>query len=159
MLFLGTGLEYKDDDVTFEVSRIDERLGFYIAGFADGEGSFHVVFRRREDYRQPWKVSLCFNISQREERILRLFQSTLECGTMRQRADGVWYFEVNELRQIEEIVIPFFDRFYFLSEKKKRDFVKFKELAEANVLWGAPEAHRYSGDPTHSSNHERRWKT
>jgi hypothetical protein len=49
---------------------------------------------------------------------------------MRQRHDGVWYFEVNNLAAIVENVIPFFERFGFLSAKKKRDFAKFKRLAE-----------------------------
>ena len=76
----------------------------------------------------PWKVSLCFNISQRDEVILSKFKRYLGCGTMRQRRDGVWYYEVNNLTSIRDSVIPFFDRFRFLSAKKQRDFAKFKEL-------------------------------
>ncbi len=34
--------------------------GYYLAGFADGEGSFNVSFRHRQDYKSPWKISLCF---------------------------------------------------------------------------------------------------
>ena len=48
---------------------------------------------------------------------------------MRQRRDGVWYFEVNTLAAILDRVIPFFDHYRFLSPKKQRDFAKFKELA------------------------------
>ena len=77
----------------------------------------------------PWKVSLCFNISQRESGILARFKRHLSCGTMRQRQDGVWYYEVNNLTAIRENVIPFFDHFGFLSDKKRRDFAKFKKLA------------------------------
>ncbi len=47
---------------------------------------------------------------------------------MRQRSDGVWYYEVNNLSAIAENVIPFFQRFHFLSAKKKRDFAKFEAL-------------------------------
>jgi hypothetical protein len=89
-----------------------------------------VSFRPRDDYRLPWKVSLCFNISQRDPVILAQFKRQLRCGTMRQRRDGVWYYEVNSLVPILENVIPFFERFEFLSAKKKRDFAKFKQLAE-----------------------------
>ena len=46
------------------------------------------------------------------------------------REDGVWYYEVNNFTAITENVIPFFNRFGFLSAKKKHDFAKFKELAE-----------------------------
>ena len=113
-----------------DVKGIPLEVGCYLAGFTDGEGSFNVSFRPRQDYPLPWKVSLCFNISQRDPVILSLFKRHLECGTMRQRQDGVWYYEVNNLQAILDNVIPFFRRFHFLSAKKKRDFAKFVELAE-----------------------------
>jgi LAGLIDADG endonuclease len=112
------------------VRSVPPHIGYYLAGFADGEGSFNVSFRPRSDYRQPWKVSLCFNISQRDQVILALCKRYLECGTMRARPDGVWYYEVNNLNAILENVIPFFRRFTFLSAKKKRDFAKFCQIAE-----------------------------
>jgi hypothetical protein len=112
------------------VKAVPLHIGYYLAGFADGEGSFNISFRPRGDYRQPWKVSLCFNISQKDKVILALFKQHLKCGTMRSREDGVWYYEVNNLTAICENVIPFFKRFGFLSAKKKRDFAKFIELAE-----------------------------
>ena len=113
-----------------KVKAVPPEIGWYIAGFADGEGSFNVSFRPRDDYPLPWKVSLCFNISQRDPVILSLIKRHLGCGTMRQRRDGVWYYEVNNLEAIADNVIPFFRRFGFLSAKKKRDFAKFVELAE-----------------------------
>ena len=112
-----------------DVSIIPQRIGHYLAGFTDGEGSFNVSFRKRDDYSMPWKVSLCFNVSQRDKVILALFKRHLKCGTLRTRPDGVWYYEVNNFTAIVENVIPFFDRFGFLSAKKKRDFLKFKEIA------------------------------
>ena len=112
------------------VNGIPADVGCYLAGFTDGEGSFNISFRPRQDYRLPWKAALCFNISQRDPVILSQFKRHLECGTMRQRQDGVWYYEVNSMKPILENVIPFFRRFHFLSAKKKRDFAKFVELAE-----------------------------
>ncbi len=115
---------------------IPPEIGWYLAGFVDGEGSFNVSFRPRPDYKMPWKVSLCFNISQRDPVILSFYKKHLECGTMRQRSDGVWYYEVNNLNSIVGNVIPFFERFGFLSAKKKRDFAKFKQLARILVDGG-----------------------
>jgi hypothetical protein len=112
------------------MKQINSNIGHYLAGFADGEGSFNVSFRPRNDYKIPWKISLCFNISQREKVILAIFKRYLECGTMRQRRDGIWYFEVNNLNAICENVIPFFKKFPFFSQKKKRDFAKFCKLAD-----------------------------
>jgi hypothetical protein len=49
---------------------------------------------------------------------------------MRQRRDGLWYYEVNNFTAILENVIPFFKKFHFLSAKKKRDFAKFCQIAQ-----------------------------
>ncbi len=116
--------------MTFNPRKISPSIGYYLAGFADGEGSFNVVFRKRKDYAQPWKVSLCFNVSQKDRVILALYKRHLQCGTLRQRSDGIWYYEVNNFRSIQENVIPFFKQFGFLSAKKKRDFAKFRQLAD-----------------------------
>jgi hypothetical protein len=77
----------------------------------------------------PWKISLCFNVSQKDKVILALYKRHLKCGTLRSRKDGVWYYEVNNFTAVQGNVIPFFERFGFLSAKKKRDFAKFKQIA------------------------------
>ena len=110
------------------IARVPREIGFYLAGFTDGEGSFNVSFRPRRDYPIPWKVSVSFNVSQKDRVILALFKRHLGCGTLRGRPDGVWYFEVTNLTAIVENVIPFFERFPFLSAKKKRDFAKFRQI-------------------------------
>ena len=117
------------DMTSLNVKEIPDKVGYYLAGFADGEGSFNLSFRKRKDYSQPWKISLCFNVSQKDKVILTLFKRHLKCGTLRSRSDGVWYYEVNNFTAIQENVIPFFKRFGFLSAKKKRDFAKFMQIA------------------------------
>jgi len=112
------------------VDNTPEKIGYYLAGFADGEGSFNLSFRPRPDYPTGWKVSLCFNVSQKDKVILALFKRHLKCGELRGRPDGIWYYEVNNLNAILGNVIPFFKKHHFLSAKKKRDFLKFCQLAE-----------------------------
>jgi hypothetical protein len=114
--------------VDARIARVPAEVGYYLAGFTDGEGSFNISFRPRQDYPIPWKVSVSFNVSQKDRVILALFKRYLGCGTLRGRPDGVWYFEVTNLNAIVENVIPFFERFSFLSAKKKRDFGKFKQI-------------------------------
>lgn len=113
-----------------DFKKIPREKGFYLAGFADGEGSFMVIARKRNDYRIPWKISVCFNISQKDRVILSQFKRYLQCGTLRMRKDGIWYYEVNNFRSIVENVIPFFEKFKFLSAKKKNDFRIFKQIVE-----------------------------
>ncbi len=110
------------------IARIPPEIGYYLSGFSDGEGSFNFSLTRRPDYQIPWKVSVSFNVSQKDKVILALFKRHLGCGTLRGRPDGIWYFEVRNLNSVVENVIPFFERFPFLSAKKKRDFAKFKQI-------------------------------
>ena len=112
-----------------KLNDVPERIGYYFAGFVDGEGSFNLTFRKRKDYRQPWKVSLCLNVSQKDKVILALLKRHIKCGTIRYKDGGVWMFEVNNLTALQENVIPFFNKFGFLSAKKKRDFAIFKKMA------------------------------
>ncbi len=116
--------------MSFNPKNVPPHIGYYLAGFADGEGSFNVSFRKRGDYKMPWKVSLCFNVSQKDKVILALFKRHLKCGSLRSRMDGVWYFEVNNFIALTENVIPFFRQYGFLSAKKKRDFSKFRKIAK-----------------------------
>ena len=115
----------------FNPKQIPSDLGNYLAGFTDGEGSFNVSFRERKDCKIPLKISLAFNVSQKDTVILHLFKKHLKCGMVRERKnDGIWYYEVNNFNAIKTNVIPFFNRFGFLSAKKKRDFSKFKQIAK-----------------------------
>ncbi len=120
----------EEGEKVLDVKKIPPKIGYYLAGFADGEGSFIVTLRQRKDYRLNWKVSVAFNVANKDKVILSLFKRYLKCGSLRERPDGVWYYEVNNFRAIFENVIPFFERFRFLSAKKKKDFSKFKQVVE-----------------------------
>lgn len=109
---------------------IPDSIGYYLAGFVDGEGSFNISFRPRPDFNVSWKISPCFNVSQKDQVILALVKKHLQCGTMRSRPDGVWYFEVNNLTSLVENVIPFFRKYNFLSAKKKNDFALFQKAID-----------------------------
>jgi len=75
---------------------------------------------------------------------------------MRQRSDGVWYFEVNNLEAIAENVNPFFHRFGFLSAKKKARFRKVREADAYAAARRASERRRDPRDPGNPPCHERR---
>jgi hypothetical protein len=107
---------------------IPMEIGWYLAGFADGEGSFNVSLKRIEGSQLGWQVEPSFNVSQRDITILALFKRTLGCGTLRKRKDGVVYYEVRNLRALKERVIPFFERFPFRSATKKSNFSIFRRI-------------------------------
>jgi LAGLIDADG endonuclease len=106
---------------------IPHDLGHYIAGFVDGEGSFNVPIRRSRDRGLPFRVALSFNVSQVGRQLPELLQSTFGMGTVRDRGDGVVYFEITKPMQLEERVFPFFDRFA-LRGPKADDLAIFRQI-------------------------------
>jgi len=111
-----------------DYSNVPARHGYYIAGFTDGEGSFNVSLKHREDYAGKWKLTASFNVSQKDRVILAFLKKVIGCGTLRERGDGVVYYEVTNPSALQESVIPFFERFPFLSANKKRNFAIFKKI-------------------------------
>lgn len=84
-----------------------------------------IVCRPRDDYGRRWKLSAAFNVSQNDRAPLDLFRETLGCGTMRKAGNNGWYWEVNKLSDIQNYVIPFFNRFPLFGTKA-RDFKRFE---------------------------------
>ena len=108
----------------------DRDLPNYLSGFTDGEGSFNIsVINREKDYKHGWKISLCFNISQKDDTIPKLFKNYLGCGKIRYRKDGICYFDVRKAEDLANIVVPFFKKFPLLS-KKDETFKIFCETLE-----------------------------
>ena len=106
-------------------------IGYYLSGFADGEGSFNVsLINRMKDYKHGWKVSLSFNISQKDDALPKIFRRVLQCGTIRYRKDGICYFEVRKVKDIAQIVIPFFKKFPLISRDKKKTFDIFCRIVQ-----------------------------
>lgn len=112
------------------LNNIPLKIGWYLAGFADGEGSFNVSLRNREDHTMGWQIVPSFNVSQKESCILSLFKRHLGCGVIRQRNDGVYYYTITNIISVYEKVIPFFQKFRFLSMKKRENFTIFCKIVK-----------------------------
>jgi hypothetical protein len=70
-----------------------------------------------------------FNASQRDVVPLELLQETFRYGTIRRAGNDGWYYEVNRLSDICEVVIPFFRRFPLVGQKAK-DYELFVEAVD-----------------------------
>jgi len=112
------------------LKKVPDHVGWYIAGFVDGEGSFNASLRKGNGHRLGWQVQMTFNVSQRDIGNLELMKSQLGCGRLQHRRDGVHYFVVSDYRSIIERVIPFFEKFYFFSSSKKKNFALFREILD-----------------------------
>jgi hypothetical protein len=113
-----------------------ERLDAYIAGFVDGEGSFHVAVCKNPGTRIGWQLVPEFHVSQNAERreVLDLIQQRLGCGRVREnhRAsnDSTLVFVVRKRDDLLTKVITFFETQPFLSSKQ-RDFLAFAAIVRA----------------------------
>jgi len=112
---------------------IPSHWGWYFSGFVDGEGSFNVSLRKKSDYKVGWQPVLSFNVSQREKTILSLMKRHLKCGIIKQRKDGLHSYDVTNPKMIMEVIIPFFEKYKFLSKNKKTNFSIFKRIAKLMI--------------------------
>lgn len=117
------------------LKQIPEYIGWYFSGFTDGEGSFNVSVKKVPDHRMGWKLEASFNVSQRDRTVLALMKRYIGCGTLRERKDGVVYYEVTNICSLHERVLPFFTKFRLLSATKKRNFSIFRKIV-LNMIAG-----------------------
>ena len=117
--------------------RPDAGLCQYIAGFVDGEGSFHIAVQRSRFTSVGVQVIPEFHVSQNREResILKLIQATLGCGYIKTNHPGnardrTVVLVVRNRRDLTERVVPFFERFP-LRSTKQREFQTFAAIVRS----------------------------
>src|SRR5262249_48129758 len=79
-------VESMRSDNPFGADNQQERLDAYIAGFVDGEGSFHVAVCRNAGTTLGWQLVPEVHVSQNAERreVLDLIQERFGCGRIRE---------------------------------------------------------------------------
>ena len=115
------------------ISRKDldrKNLGYFIAGFVEGEGSFNVSLRKKSDYKVNWQVVLSFNVSQKDPSILYILKKELGCGIIKTRKDGLHSLDATNSKEIVEKVIPYFIKYPLLSKSKISNFNIFCEISK-----------------------------
>ena len=107
----------------------------YISGFVDGEGCFCVSFQPSRRHRFGWEVRPSFSVSQNADRaeLLYLIQETWECGFIRpDRSDKTIKFEVRDVQDLVEKVLPHF-RHYPLMSSKQAEVERFDRICQLIV--------------------------
>ncbi|CAN5291426.1 hypothetical protein BH20ACT24_BH20ACT24_07440 [soil metagenome] len=123
------------DNATGAVNQ-QERLDAYIAGYVDGEGSFHVAVQRNPWTRAGWQLVPEFHVSQNAERrqVLDLIKRRLGCGRIqenhRRSSDASLVFVVRKRQDLLTKVLPFFNVQPLLSSKQQ-DLLTFASIVNA----------------------------
>ena len=113
---------------SFKIKRM--RLNpYYVAGLVEGEGNFGVVILPKRLESVNWEVRAFFSLSQpkKNRKILYLLKEFFGCGTIRPSKDDTLKYEVKDLKELRERIIPHFERYPLVGEKRK-DFKIFKEI-------------------------------
>ncbi len=107
----------------------------WIAGFVDGEGCFSVSVHRSNfmHRHRGWQIQTAFHVYQHSDHrdVLESLRSHFGCGYVRPKGpkSSVLTYSVSTLRELDEIVIPFFEvhRLWV----KGRDFRLFTDIVRA----------------------------
>lgn len=99
----------------------------YIVGLTDGEGCFYINLRPPSKYRPQWRVEPHFHLKMRADELplLREVRDSFGCGTVyfqkekRVNHAQCYRFTIGNPKEIEEILIPFFQKHPLRSQKKQ----------------------------------------
>ena len=120
---------------TMSADNQQERLSYYISGYVDGEGSFHVAIQKVPHVKFGYQLLPEFHVSQSKDRpqVLKLIKKLWQCGYIKDNFRGKDNNLVYVVRNRDDLlnkVIPFFRKYPMLSEKQK-DFKVFATIVEA----------------------------
>lgn len=105
---------------------------YWLTGFLDGEGCFHVSFTKRVNRKIKIEVRPSFSVTQLpQSRYLLLdFEKFFKCGAIRfSKIDGLYKYEVRSVSDLNEKILPHFMK-YPLVSPKKHDFDSFREICQ-----------------------------
>ncbi len=125
-----------DRENALSAANQQERLDVYIAGFVDGEGSFHVAVNRNAGTILGWQLVPEFRCSQNAERrqVLDLMCVRFGCGRIRENhresADTTLVYVVRNRDDLVTRIIPFFEAQPLLSAKRQ-EFETFATIVRA----------------------------
>ena len=109
---------------------------WYVSGFADGEGSFHIALYKDVRMKTGWKVIPEFHVSQRvsSRSVLDSLVQFFGCGYVKANhptnpRDVTYVYVVRDREDLMTRIIPFFQKFPLQTEKAN-DFRLFAQVVE-----------------------------
>lgn len=110
----------------------------YVVGLTDGEGCFFVNLWQSSAFRAGWQVSMHFHIKlqERDKELLYKIRNTLGCGNVyyqretRKNHTQCYRYTVSSVRDITQVVIPFFKTHSLQTASKSSSFATFCTIAE-----------------------------
>ena len=104
-------------------------LKWFLSGFIDGEGSFCLNIKNRENVKYGFRIEPAFYVYQHEKSlyILEMIKQMFEYGSIHRKTSpyNVFTYQISGIKPCFEKVIPFFEKYPLIV--KSRNFEIFKE--------------------------------
>ena len=104
---------------------------YFITGFSDAEGSFHVQIKQNSKFKIGWSVQLIFAIvlHKKDQFLLNNIQKYFKDvgGITKQQEDSIQYI-ISSIKDLE-VIINYFDNFPLITQKYS-DYQLFKQAFE-----------------------------
>ena len=102
---------------------------YWVSGFVDGEGTFYVGINKNETMSNKFQVLPEFRVVQHKKdiKVLYALKEFFKSGVVRVNHDDRYELRIRSLECINNYVIPHFDKFKLMTNKKF-DFIKFKKI-------------------------------
>jgi len=104
---------------------------YWIAGFVDGEGCFHIGISKHPELRFGYQILPELTVVQhkRDLKLLYSIRSYMKCGVVRRNHEDRYCWRVRNLDNLANAIIPFFER-YKLKSQKRIEFQKFTKVVK-----------------------------
>ena len=101
----------------------------WIAGFIDGEGCFHIGISKHPELQFGYQILPELTVVQHKRDIDLLYKlkRAMGCGVVRKNHGDRYCWRVRNIKNLSEIIVPFFKR-YKLKSKKRVEFIKFAKV-------------------------------
>jgi len=102
---------------------------YWVVGFTDGEGCFHVSVSKNSSAKLGYQVSLEFSITQliRDEEVMKKFITFFGCGYVIYDSNMKMQYRIRDRQELSKFLFPFFDSHPLLTVKLK-DYEDFKRV-------------------------------
>lgn len=104
---------------------------YWFVGFTDGDGCLSVY--KEKKYPSNWRHEFTIGLEIADIRLLHQIKSFLACGTVR-KYNNVAIFRIKKVHHILYILIPIFDKYPLLTEKKRDSYLNFRNTFLSKVL-------------------------
>jgi len=101
----------------------------WIVGFVDGEGCFHIGINKNDEVKSGYQVLPELTVVQhkRDIQLLYRLRTFMKCGVVRSNHGDRFCWRVRSLKNLVEIILPFFEK-HPLKSKKNIEFHRFAKV-------------------------------